>query len=176
MTKQMMTGAKLAAIQAQLVDMRNVGTHKSLKLTLHIAEEYALKAIETFGWPTGAHPVDVVLAQLDLSKIAGNAPSLPEAPAREAESSKAAPPASASQLTTRAVMIAKEPLFRRFVELETKSPMGEITEEAATEYIRKTCQVESRSEIRPGTAAGDRFCFILSAYIAWKERDRYVAA
>lgn len=56
---------KPAAISAQLVDMRNVGTHKCLKLTLHVPEEQALDAIAAFGWPTGAAPVPVAIARLN---------------------------------------------------------------------------------------------------------------
>jgi hypothetical protein len=60
---------KPAAILAALVDMRNVGTHKSLKLTLHIAEEHALDAIRAFGWPTGANPVLVGVGRADANVI-----------------------------------------------------------------------------------------------------------
>ena len=163
---------KLAAIAAQVVDIQNDRQHKGfIKVTLHVPAEQGSALTESLGWPTYTTPVSVAIAQLvDPSPIAG------DAPAREAESSKAAPPASASRLTTRSVMLAKEPMFRRFVEIETKAPMGAVTEEAATEYIRSTCQVASRSEIQPGTVAADRFAFILSAYTLWREKDRYVAA
>ena len=44
-------------IQAELVDVRNVGTTKSLKLTFHVPQERALAVIEKVGWPTGADPI-----------------------------------------------------------------------------------------------------------------------
>lgn len=56
-----------AAIAAQLVDMRNVGTHKVLKLTIHVPEEQALEAIAAFGWPTGVSPVPIAIARLNSS-------------------------------------------------------------------------------------------------------------
>lgn len=57
-----------AAIAAQLVDMRNVGTHKVLKLTIHIPEEQALAAIAAFGWPTGVDPVPIAIARMKTEK------------------------------------------------------------------------------------------------------------
>lgn len=53
-----------AALQGSLVDIRNVGTHKSVKLTIHVPEELALNVTELFGWPTAASPVPVALARL----------------------------------------------------------------------------------------------------------------
>jgi hypothetical protein len=53
-----------AALQGQLVDIRNVGTHKSVKLTIHVPEELALSVTEMFGWPTAVNPVSVALARL----------------------------------------------------------------------------------------------------------------
>src|SRR5687768_17572513 len=53
------------AISAQLVDIRNVGTHKVVKLTLHAPEEQAMQIMKLFGWPTGVNPIPVALARLD---------------------------------------------------------------------------------------------------------------
>jgi hypothetical protein len=53
-----------AAISASLVNMRNVGTHKSVALTIHVPEELAAQVIEAFGWPTMANPVSVAVARL----------------------------------------------------------------------------------------------------------------
>jgi hypothetical protein len=54
-----------AIISGSLVDVRNVGTHKSVKLTIHVPEELAMKVVAAFGWPTGAAPVLVAIACLD---------------------------------------------------------------------------------------------------------------
>lgn len=53
-----------AALQGSLVDIRNVGTHKSVKLTIHVPEELTEHVIELFGWPTAVKPVSVALARL----------------------------------------------------------------------------------------------------------------
>lgn len=69
-----------AALQGQLVDIRNVGTHKSVKLTIHVPEELALSVTEMFGWPTAVNPVSVALARLvvpaDKPENEGLSPSL----------------------------------------------------------------------------------------------------
>ena len=163
---------KPLAFLATYADWKLIKTRACVQIVFEVPLEKANEAYDLLGgMPVAATENWFAIARLDPSKIAG------DAPAREAESSKAAPPASASRLTTRSVMLAKEPMFRRFVEIETKAPMGEVTEEAATEYIRSTCQVESRSEIQPGTVAADRFAFILSAYTRFGgKRDRYVTS
>lgn len=53
----------LAAMHAQLVDVRNVGP--DMKLTLHIDVAFAEQVIQTFGWPTRADPIPVALARLN---------------------------------------------------------------------------------------------------------------
>lgn len=57
---------KPRAISAQLVDIRNVGAHKSIKLTIHVPEEQARQIVDLFGWPTMVDPVPVALARLEV--------------------------------------------------------------------------------------------------------------
>lgn len=56
--------SKPSAIAASLVNMRNVGSHKSVALTIHVPEEQAHAVIEAFGWPTMANPVPIAIARL----------------------------------------------------------------------------------------------------------------
>lgn len=51
-------------IQASLVDTRNVGTDKELKIELRIPAEMATRFFEIFGWPTRVSPVPVALVPL----------------------------------------------------------------------------------------------------------------
>ena len=83
-------------------------------------------------------------------------------------------PPPSHRLTTRAVMLSKDPQFHKFLEGHLR--LGNVTEEEAATYIRDKCRVASRSEIKPGTEAATRLDFIESAYVCWKEKDRYVAA
>ena len=54
-----------AAIMGELVDVRNIGTHKCVKLTIHVPAEYAMRVFDAFGWPTAAEPVQIAIARLD---------------------------------------------------------------------------------------------------------------
>ncbi len=160
-----------AAIAAQLVNMRNVGTHKSLQLTLHIPEEYALKAIEAFGWPTMTNPVPVAVARLVQStgKEVGAEttnraqPALGDVPAR----------APRNKLAQLAGMLSKTPLFQRYMEKAIPGYV-DVSEEMAVEYIRGYCGVESRSHILPGTPAEDKFLKLYNNFLFWRDADKFV--
>jgi hypothetical protein len=58
-----------AAISAQLVDVRNVGQHKCVKLTLHVPAEQAGMVMAAFGWPTQVDPVPVAIARLNPENV-----------------------------------------------------------------------------------------------------------
>jgi hypothetical protein len=161
-----------AAIAAQLVDIRNVGLHKSLKFTLHVPEEEALKAIEAFGWPTGANPVAVAIARLDLSKP--GATRTRNAPAREAASDPGEPDTPASRphrpwdelsLAEQAGIACTDPKFRRY--LFESACVRDDSEDAAAAAVRLTCGVRSRGDIRPGTEAAALWDQLYSAYQMW---------
>ena len=139
-----------AAISAQLVDMRNVGAHKSLKLTLHVPEEQALKAIEAFGWPTGVNPVPVALARL-TEEVAHTGPRLPLISRGH----------RATKLAQRIGILCSNPLFQKFI--------GALDQEQAAARVRDYCGVNSRSEIIWNTEPGNKWEGIYSDYMIWCE-------
>jgi hypothetical protein len=157
-----------AAITAQLVDMRNVGTHKVLKLTLHVPEEQALKAIAVFGWPTGVNPVAVAIAALDLTNVAGEPASLATG---EADGDLGGPSATVSRsrkpvaadkrLAQQAGIACADPLFQKFV--------GARNEDTATTYVRQTCGVQSRSEIKIDTPEGEIWQKLYGEFLVWRD-------
>ncbi len=161
-----------AAISAQLVDMRNVGTHKSLKLTLHVPEEQALAAIEAFGWPTGTHPVPVALARLKSESEV-----MPNSRDRNLPEHKT-PPAAAPEQPARAKswhdmspaqqagILCADKSFQKFC--------GAKNEETAAEWVRQTCGVESRSQIHEGDKSNDHWLTIVSRYRTWMHDPEYV--
>lgn len=59
-----------AILAGSLVDVRNIGVHKSVRLTIHVPQELAMRVFECFGWPTGATPVSVAIARFDEMKKA----------------------------------------------------------------------------------------------------------
>lgn len=61
-----------AAISAMLVDVRNVATHKCIRLEIHVPAEQAAAVMAAFGWPTMVDPVPVALARLKPGSSAGS--------------------------------------------------------------------------------------------------------
>jgi hypothetical protein len=166
----------LATIQAQLIDIRNVGTHKSLKLTLHVPEEYALKAIEAFGWPTGAHPVPVAVAR--LTDEASKAPQQQGRQTDQArqdlrsdqEDREETPPPvrrtfDSLPLPQQAGIMSNEPPFRTFLN-EEYGYRCENKEDAAA-ALRERCGILSRKELKEQPTAAERFCKLRDHYRAW---------
>ena len=83
-------------------------------------------------------------------------------------------PAASHRFTVRAVMLCKDPLFHKF--LEEHSGMKAVIEEEAAVFIRTTCGVKSRSEIKVGTAAATKLDFIESAFVCWRDKTKYIEA
>ncbi len=160
-----------AAIAAQLVDIRNVGQHKCIKLTLHVPAEQAGLIMEAFGWPTAVDPVPVAVARLvqPAGKEVGvettnmAQPALGDVPAR----------APRNKLAQLAGMLAKTPLFQRYMEKVVPGYV-DVSDEMAVEYIRGYCGVGSRSQILPGTFAADRFLKLYNDFVFWRDADKFV--
>lgn len=139
-----------AAISASLVNMRNVGTHKSVALTIHVPEELAAQVIDAFGWPTMANPVSVAIARLrDAETDSRTNPSgTPEA-ARGGRSSvtpensiRGWPDLKPSQ---QAGIRCSDNEFREF--LYIKHGLRNLDEDSAADCIRRICGVSSRREL-----------------------------
>jgi hypothetical protein len=173
-----------AAIQAQLVDMRNVGTHKSLKLTLHIAQEFALEAINAFGWPTMQDPVPVALAHLNPETVNEVMPDKRATPEPSNDTSPASGPdiparahkpvAADKRLAQQAGICCADRQFQLWLGINYKTSIQ--SEEEAAYFVRQYCKVNSRSEIKPGTEAGRLFDRLYSHFVIWRDADKYVEA
>lgn len=89
-----------AAIMASLVDVRNLGTEKCIKMTIHVPAEQAMQVLEAFGWPTAVNPVPVAIAR--LNQFAGEVPTRanPVPPASVSRPGEPAPDES-SEVTVR---------------------------------------------------------------------------
>jgi hypothetical protein len=155
-----------AAISAQLVDVRNVGQHKCVKLTLHVPAEQASMVMAAFGWPTQVDPVPVAIARLNPETVPASGPDIP------ARTHK--PVAAEKKLAQLAGILSKEPLFHRYIEATTMSL--NVTEETAAEFIRGCCHVKSRSHITLVSAAGNLFLELYDDFVRWRDADKYVEA
>lgn len=160
-----------AAIQAQLVDVRNLGTEKCVKLTLHAPVEIAAQIFEAFGWPTAVNPVPVALARLDLNAAERSADR--RGAATTADSTRLPSPAlkqprpfTSLPLAQQAALLCQDPVFRAFVREELDMPCE--TEADAADVIRMRCAVDSRSEIASHPQAKAQFIMDRERFQAWK--------
>lgn len=165
-----------AIISGSLVDVRNVGTHKSVKLTIHVPEELAMKVMEAFGWPTGVSPVAVAIARLEVSRPVSQAedrpgPALPPPAARPVRAEKEKRPFNELAPAQQAGILCGEQLFRFF--LAEKFPqVWTITNRDPASAVREICKVDSRADIKPDNA--DWSALVL-AFRLWKNHPEYVA-
>lgn len=149
-----------AAITAQLVDVRNVAAHKSVRLELHVPAEQAGAVMAAFGWPTMADPVPVALARLMAA---------PE-PIAKPEAAKERRPFSELPYSQQAAMRCGEHQFWEF--LRWRGAPLIINADEAAYHLRNTCGVGSRSEISKGTAAGSAWERLDADYYAWSRGMR----
>jgi len=156
-----------AAITAQLVDVRNVAAHKSVRLELHVPAEQAGLVMAAFGWPTMADPVPVALARLHS----------PAEPIAKPEAPKERRPFSELPYSQQAAMRCGEREFARF--LAEKFTVDSVVAggnkslpEFSSDAVRQICRVKSRSELERGTAAGDKWEALEAEYWAWQRGAR----
>lgn len=147
-----------AVVSGFLVNMRNVGTHKSVALTVHVPEELAQQVIAAFGWPTAAAPVEVALARLSPN---AKPDVQPEGGLRDRRRFHDLPPAQ------QAALKCKETAFQRFLHEQHES--GAVTEPMAVDAVRDICGVASRSELNDKPAAAARWARLLSEFDTWMQ-------
>lgn len=157
-----------ATITAQLVDVRNVAAHKSVRLELHVPAEQAGLVMAAFGWPTMAEPVPVALARLQTT---------PE-PTAKPEATKERRPFSELPYSQQAALRCRETDYWQF--LKGALPDAWVAAyslapgptEAAADVVRVDCKVNSRSEIIKGTPAGDKWEALEAEFYAWQRGRR----
>ena len=171
-----------AIISGQLVDVRNVGTHKCVKLTIHVPAEYAPKVFECFGWPTGVDPVPVALARLVEG---GDAIDPPPRQNGEATNNKrpdtrprveSAPRGAFNDMppVKQAGILCADPVFWKYLNERGQTLVHVENEEDAAFAVRRVCHVESRKDIVAGTDAHHKWDLMLKSYRAWQREPEYV--
>ena len=161
-----------AVISGSLVDVRNVGVHKSVKLTIHVPEELAMQVMDAFGWPTAANPIYVAIARLDKSVSR-------QYPTAEREPGQETPPPSPPVRATRSLaqkvgMLCNDGMFQQFLREQYAEVWREVKEpsappgETAADVIRSLCAVETRAQITADTPAGAQWQAIDSEFGAWR--------
>lgn len=184
-----------AIIAGALVDVRNVGTHKSVKLTIHVPEEHATRVVAAFGWPTGVNPVSVAIARLNPTKEVmpdnpqHNPPETQPRPVTDRQASPVGenkPKREWGEMSPaqQAGILCNETAFHLFLRekhrnlwlgsikrLENNGRPNEPADVAAA-TIRSLCNVMSRREITRDNA--DWSALVL-AYRLWQREPEFVA-
>ena len=158
---------KLAAIEGHLVSIKNVSTHKSACLTIHVPEEYALKVIEAFGWPTMVAPVHVAIARIGIEE------KTPEAkPAPETKTDKAKRKWDELSIAQQAGIMCNEKGFQLFIAQRMNKMDGKphepVNADDAAQYVRQQCGVNSRAHIEDKPEALKIFKDLEASFEAWK--------
>lgn len=164
-----------AAIQAQLVDVRNVSSHKCVRLEIHVPAEQAGDVMAAFGWPTMADPVPVALARLIETITPENRHE--DLPKGERRSFSDLP------LARQAALRCQEPDFARFLQ-ERQGPTGVCYYDGGdpndwvASHVRYLCGVKSRADIgkgpndRSANDSGFKWRALDAEYYAWQRGRR----
>lgn len=160
--------SKAAIIHASLIDIKNVNSHKCVRLIVDVPAELAPQVLKAFGWPTAVNPVPVAVARLAVE---------PEEPVEEpaAAQEEAVPrrPFSTLLPAQQAGIACNERAFRRFL-VDEKLAVQEALDDAekAADAVRHYCGVDSRSKLAPGSQAARKWADLHRDYQTWQ---RYVA-
>jgi hypothetical protein len=155
-----------AAISAQLVDIRNVGMHKCIKLTIHVPVEQAALVTQAFGWPTMAEPVPIALARLTNSAAGRNGEAQSYSPPDNDALPQPRRKFTSLPLPQQAALLCADAVFRAF--LRENYSWNASNEEDAAEWIRLEFGINSRRELRADNAAGKSFIGVREKFINWK--------
>lgn len=137
---------KPAAIFGSLVDLRNVGAHHAVRLTVEVPAELAGQVIEAFGWPTQADPVPVAVARMN-----DVLPPLPAGPL---------PISHARQAGT----LCRDARFQQF--------LGATDYDDAARKVRMRCAVKSRGELIAGSPGGALWLDLVRDFEGWLAAER----
>src|SRR3974390_2832997 len=129
-------------IAGQLVDAKNIGVTKSLRLIIDVPQEKAMEVLTKLGWPTMANPIPVAIARLNEGEAKETVAQPPrEAPAPDVGRSGRA------QYARQSGILCKDVRFQTFV--KERMEVDTCDEGAAKDYVRRVCDVTSRSQITP---------------------------
>lgn len=157
---------KPAAFKATYSDFRLVKGRKIAQFIFEVPLEGADEALEILGGvPRPDREAWCAVARLQGSEVTPPAtedtvPSAQPAPVPTPDK-----PARARPLAQRVGMRCNDPKFWAF--LREQRGLIVQSDEHAANYVRSFCDVQSRSEIVPGTPAEQRWNLIESSFLAW---------
>lgn len=166
-------------VSGALVDAKNVGVHKSLRLIIDIPQEQAMEVIKKLGWPTMASPIPVAIARLNPENVKEV---MPETPARTLDTSPASettPARAKNRYAKKAGILCNDPAFWTYLaDVQCIAFYGATTDkekvDIAANFVRITCGVISRADILPNTRAATTFDMLENDFVLWRDADKFV--
>lgn len=161
-----------AAIQAQLVDVRNVSSHKCVRLEIHVPAEQAGDVMAAFGWPTMADPVPVALARLIAEHVT------PDRTDTSGQTGATRRTFADLPYAQQAALRCQEPQFREFLVDTGRLRLLNATPDDFAEVVRQLCGVKSRADIgkgpndRSANDSGFKWRALDAEYYAWQRGHR----
>jgi hypothetical protein len=159
--------SKPLALQGQLIDVKNVASHKCVRLSIDVPAEQGEEVVRLFGWPTGVDPVPVAVARLHVGTKGG---------ANQEEATKpgsAQAPAGSGKRhfnelrpSAQAALRCKEPEFWEYITDHHQKHVRD--EEDAADFVRAVCVIPSRGELDRNHIAAGAWAQIESSFEAWR--------
>lgn len=167
---------KPAAFLATYSDWKLIRTRQCVQLVFELPLHDADKAYNALGgMPNSGAEVWCGISRIDPNKIGAGPPKEEDraTPSDHPPPNSRKPVAPEKRLTVRAAILSNDPLFQRYLRI-----IGNVVENdaSAAAYIREFCQVVSRKDILPGTKAAIRLDSLESAFIGWRDADKFVEA
>lgn len=164
------------AITGSLVDVRNVNTHKCVRLIIDVPAEDALKVIKAFGWATMVNPVPVAVARLQEPKEVMQHTQVPRPEEHDKTRPRPSPEPSGGANSKKhwdeilpsqqAGILCKEPKFWMFL-MERSNRVITNMADAAT-WVRQHCEVNTRTDLRSSPAALAKWRELVVDYRLWE--------
>lgn len=155
-----------AAFSGDYTDLRFIKTRSVAAITIEIPIEQAADFVAAFGAPVPSSGCPVAIARIQPSIVRQQleaSVALIEKPAKERRSW------SALSYAEQAGIRCNEQDFWQYI-AEAKNVTKPISSDDAAAFVRMHCRVDSRSEIKWGTEAGEKWCLLDIGYGAWSQR------
>jgi len=163
-----------AAFIACYSDWKLIRTRKCVQVVFEIPLEKSSEAFAALGgMPNPAAEAWFAIARLDATIVQPKESEVVDSKEKASLSTQPAsvpnPPGRApNKLSQLAGMLAKTPLFQKWAVVPD--------EHTAADFIRVYCNVDSRSQIVPGTQAADKFLELYDDFMSWRDADKFVEA
>lgn len=152
-----------AAFRATYSDWKLIRTRKVVQVVLEVPVEQADQAYQVLGgMPLSGEETWVAVARLDVS-----APAAVDKPVQTRR-----PVAAEKRLARQAAICCGDPVFQKFLaehQMMQDGMMQDGIGDPAATAVRMICGVKSRSEIVPGSKAGQAWERLHGKFLIWRD-------